>query len=111
MRDADGRPVEIVGYWIDASERKRLELELREAKDAAEQAVSEKNEFLATISHEIRNPMNAIIGSAGLLLETQLSPDQQQYARIVRRSAEALLAIVDDVLDLTKMEAGRLRLQ
>jgi PAS domain S-box-containing protein len=111
VRDAEGRPVEIVGYWIDASERKRLELELREAKDAAEQAVREKNEFLATISHEIRNPMNAIIGSAGLLLETQLTPDQQQYARIVRRSAEALLAIVDDVLDLTKMEAGRLRLQ
>jgi PAS domain S-box-containing protein len=111
VRDETGRPVEIVGYWIDATERKRLELELREAKEAAEQAMREKNEFLATISHEIRNPMNAIIGSAGLLLETQLSADQQQYARIVRRSAEALLAIVDDVLDLTKMEAGRLRLQ
>jgi PAS domain S-box-containing protein len=111
VRDSDGAPVEIVGYWIDATERKRLELELREAKEVAEEAVREKNEFLATISHEIRNPMNAIIGSAGLLLETQLTPDQQQYARIVRRSAEALLAIVDDVLDLTKMEAGRLRLQ
>jgi PAS domain S-box-containing protein len=111
VRDDDGNPIEIVGYWIDATERKRLELELREAKDAAEHAVREKNEFLATISHEIRNPMNAIIGSAGLLLETQLTPDQQQYARIVRRSAEALLAIVEDVLDLTRMEAGRLRLQ
>ena len=111
VRDGEGTAVEIVGYWIDATERKRLELELRETKDAAEQAVREKNEFLATISHEIRNPMNAIIGSAGLLLETQLTPDQQQYARIVRRSAEALLAIVDDVLDLTRMEAGRLRLQ
>ncbi len=110
VRDADGTPREIVGYWIDTTDRKGLEVELREAKEAAEGADRAKSDFLATISHEIRNPMNAIIESADLLTGADLHPDQQAYATIVRRSAEALLTIVDDILDLSKIEAHRLEL-
>jgi len=110
VRDDDGTPREIVGYWIDTTDRKKLEVELREAKEAAEGADRAKSDFLATISHEIRNPMNAIIESADLLTGADLHPDQQAYATIVRRSAEALLTIVDDILDLSKIEARRLEL-
>jgi PAS domain S-box-containing protein len=111
VRDPDGQPREIVGYWVDITERKELEDELRQAKEAAEAADQAKSEFLATMSHEIRNPMNAIIESADLLIGSGLHSDQNEYAAIVRRSAEALLTIVDDVLDLSKIEAGRLELK
>jgi PAS domain S-box-containing protein len=95
----------------EVSERRRAEHELRAAKEAAEAAARAKSDFLATMSHEIRNPMNAIIESADLLSRTELGAEQNQYATIVRRSAEVLLGLVDDILDLSKIEAGRLELK
>ena len=111
VRDPDGAPREIVGYWVDTTARKELELELRTAKEAAEEAARAKSDFLATMSHEIRNPMNAIIESADLLTDAGLDAEQREYATIVRRAAEALLTIVDDILDVSQIEAGRLRLK
>jgi PAS domain S-box-containing protein len=98
----------LIGVAHDVSEFKRIEGALRIAKDTAEQATMAKSQFLANMSHEIRTPMNAIIGMSTLLGSTALSAEQQEYVDTIRSSGDSLLQLIDEILDYSKIEAGRM---
>jgi len=95
----------------DISERKQAESEMRAAKDAAEAGSRAKSDFLAMMSHEIRTPMNAIMGMTTMLMNSDLDPQQAAYANTAQESAEGLLVILNDLLDLSKLEAGKLNFE
>lgn len=96
------------GVILDMSERHRVNAELSAAKEAAEQANLAKGIFLSNMSHEIRTPMNGVIGITGILLDTPLDAQQQQYLKAIEVSALALLTVIDDILDFSRIDAGKL---
>lgn len=102
------RPIELVGGTINIDERKRLEADLIQAKEKAEESNRLKSAFLANMSHEIRTPLNAIIGFSSLLSDTDDKNEKQEYDRIIGKNNELLLQLINDILDLSKIEAGTL---
>jgi hypothetical protein len=107
----DGRPMAFLGIQHDVTARIRAEEAARRARKRAERASAEKSDFLAFVSHEVRTPLNGVLGTLSLLLDTPLTAEARAYAETARRSGETLLWTVNEVLDLSRIEAGRLELE
>ena len=107
----EGKPERVAALSRDVSSYKNIERDLRKAKDVAEIANRAKSDFLASMSHELRTPLNVVLGLSQLLEDTSLDSEQQGYVRSIHRSGRVLLALIEDVLDISKIEAGKIRLE
>jgi len=107
----EGADADCICFVVDISQQKHAELELKKAKNAADAASQAKSQFLANMSHEVRTPMNAIIGMTELVLNTPLAPKQAEYLKMVLQSGESLLSVINDVLDFSKVESGKVELE
>ncbi|NOR79893.1 MAG: transporter substrate-binding domain-containing protein [Methyloprofundus sp.] len=111
IHDRNGEITHFVAVEIDYTERKKAEVALKKAKLEAERANMAKSEFLATMTHELRTPMNGVLGMAQILEETELNPEQRESVDVILRSGSSLLEIINDVLDLSKLEAEQVILE
>lgn len=111
LRDENGKPYRMLGSFTDVTDIKETEETLKRAKEAAEETGKSKEVFLANMSHEIRTPLNGIIGLSNLLTKTELNSTQTEYLKAIKYSADNLLVIINDILDLAKIEAGKLMLE
>ncbi|HXA38624.1 MAG TPA: ATP-binding protein [Phenylobacterium sp.] len=111
LRDEDGKPLRMIGALQNITDRKAAEFALLNAKEEAESATRAKSAFLATMSHEIRTPLNGVLGMAQAMAMGEVTQQQRERLDVIRQSGESLLAILNDVLDLSKIEAGKLELE
>ncbi|MES2893851.1 MAG: response regulator [Bacteroidota bacterium] len=108
MMNAEGKPMRMIGCMQDITDRKTAEIEAHQSKLAADEARKTQEQFLANMSHEIRTPMNGVIGMTQLLAGTSLTAEQKEYVETIRDSADNLMVIINDILDLTKIAAGKI---
>ena len=111
LYDSEGKVYGAIESIRDITDRKMVEEDLKNERDRAESATRSKSNFLANMSHEIRTPMNAVIGMAGLLLESDLKPEQRDYLETIRNSGNSLLAIINDILDYSKIDGEKMELE
>jgi PAS domain S-box-containing protein len=111
VKDDEGRLACFVSALEDATQDKKIESALREARDRAEAGDKAKGQFLAMMSHEVRTPLNGIVGFTGLLLDTPLTTEQRDYAQTIRMSGETLLQLTGDILDFARIDSGKLKLE